>query len=164
MPSTARPPESACTLAIAEAVTAACRVTGFVTPVPSPIRSVLRGRRPVVRSDGHYVRDYFYVEDAAAAYLLLAERLAEEQSLRGEAFNFSYERPMTVLELVSLILRLMKSDLEPDVRSEATGEIRNQYLTAEEARRVLGWKPLFRLEEGLTRTIEWYEALAARQG
>lgn len=131
--------------------------------VPGTIRSVLRGRRPVVRSDGQHVRDYFYVEDAGAAYILLAERLAEEQSLRGEAFNFSYEHPMTVLELVGLILRLMKSDLEPNVRNEATGEIRNQYLGAEKARTVLGWKPLFTLEEGLTRTIEWYEALLARQ-
>jgi CDP-glucose 4,6-dehydratase len=131
--------------------------------VPGTIRSVLRGRRPVIRSDGQHVRDYFYVEDAATAYILLAERLADAQFLRGQAFNFSYERPMTVRELVTLILRLMNSDLDPDVRSAATGEIRSQYLDAEKARKTLGWKPLFTLEEGLTRTIEWYEALLDRE-
>ena len=59
--------------------------------VPGTIRSVLRGERPVIRSDGQFVRDYFYVEDGAAAYMLLAEQLAGEPNLRGEAFNFSNE-------------------------------------------------------------------------
>lgn len=127
--------------------------------VPGTIRSVLRGERPLIRSDGQYVRDYFYVEDAAAANVLLAERLGEDRALDGEAFNFSYERPLTVLEVASLLLRLMDSRLEPDIRNEATDEIRSQYLSAKRARNVLGWKPLFTLEEGLERTIEWYRKL-----
>lgn len=125
--------------------------------VPGTIRSVLRGRRPIIRSDGNYVRDYFYVEDAAAAYTLLAERLAENPDLRGEAFNFSNEKPMRVMELVHCILKQMGSDLEPMVLNEATNEIRCQYLSAAKARRILGWQPLFTLEEGLQRTIEWYK-------
>jgi len=125
--------------------------------VPGTIRSVLRGQRPIIRSDGQYVRDYFYVEDGAAAYMLLAERLAGNPDLRGQAFNFSNETQVTVLELVKRILALMDSDLEPDVRNEATNEIRHQYLSAAKARRVLGWQPLFMLDEGLQRTIEWYK-------
>jgi CDP-glucose 4,6-dehydratase len=125
--------------------------------VPGTIRSVLRGRRPIIRSDGHYVRDYFYVEDAAAAYVLLVERLAKNPDLCGQAFNFSNETQVTVLELVERILKLMGSDLEPDVRNEVTNEIRCQYLSAAKARRVLGWRPLFTLGEGLQRTIEWYK-------
>lgn len=125
--------------------------------VPGTIRSVLRNQRPVIRSDGRYVRDYFYVEDAAAAYILLAERLAENHDLVGQAFNFSNETQLTVLGLVERILALMGSDLEPDVRNEASNEIRCQYLSAVKARRMLGWRPLFTLEEGLQRTIEWYK-------
>jgi CDP-glucose 4,6-dehydratase len=124
--------------------------------VPGTIRSILRGQRPVIRSDGQYVRDYFYVEDGAAAYMLLAEKLAENPSLRGEAFNFSNEIQLTVRALVDKILRLMDSKLEPEVRNEATNEIRLQYLSAEKARRVLSWSPLFELEQGLERTIAWY--------
>ena len=127
--------------------------------VPGTIRSVLRGQQPVIRSDGQYIRDYFYVEDAAAANILLAERLAEDRSLRGVAFNFSHERPMAVLEIVNLILHLMNSELKLDIRNEATGEIRSQCLNAAKARGVLRWKPLFTLEEGLQRTIEWYRSL-----
>jgi CDP-glucose 4,6-dehydratase len=124
--------------------------------VPGTIRSVIRGEPPVIRSDGRYVRDYFYVEDGAAVYMLLAEALATRPDLRGEAFNFSNEEPLTVLELVRRILSAMDSDLEPEIRSEATHEIREQYLSAEKARQVLDWRPLFTLDESLRRTIEWY--------
>lgn len=124
--------------------------------VPGTIRAVLRGQRPIIRSDGRFVRDYFYVEDAAAVYMLLAEQLAANPDLRGQAFNFSNEIPVTVLELVQRILVLMDSGLETDVRNEAMNEIRYQCLSAAKARRVLGWQPLFTSEEGLRRTIAWY--------
>ncbi len=127
--------------------------------VPGTIRSVMRGERPIIRSDGLFVRDYFYVEDGAAANLLLAECLAEHADLRGQAFNFSNEIQVTVLELVAQILSMMGSNLEADVRNEATNEIRHQYLSAVKAREVLGWRPLFTLEEGLRRTIDWYRDL-----
>jgi len=125
--------------------------------VPGTIRSVLRGNRPVIRSDGQFVRDYFYVEDGAAAYMHLAERLATDRSLIGEAFNFSNEIQVTVLELVEQILKYMGSSLEPDVRNEASNEIRHQYLSADKARRLLQWEPLFTLDLGLQKTIEWYK-------
>lgn len=126
--------------------------------VPGTIRSVLRGQRPVIRSDGQYVRDYFYVEDGAAVYMMLAERLAENPKLGGRAFNFSNETQVTVIEMANKILGLMASELEPDVRNEATNEIRHQYLSAARARRELDWQPLFTLDEGLRRTIDWYRS------
>jgi len=130
--------------------------------VPGTIRSVLRGQRPVIRSDGRSVRDYFYVEDGAAAYLTLAEQLSSRPELRGQAFNFSNETPVAVLDLVQRILGLMGSRLAPEVRNEARHEIARQTLTAQKARRVLGWSPSFSLDDGLRRTIDWYaEALEA---
>jgi CDP-glucose 4,6-dehydratase len=131
--------------------------------VPGTIRSVLRSQRPVIRSDGKYIRDYFYIEDGAAAYMLLAERLGASPELRGEAFNFSNEVQVTVLDLVKRILKLMGSGLEPEIRNEATNEILHQYLSAEKARRVLGWKPLFTLDDGLQATIEWYRGFLANE-
>jgi CDP-glucose 4,6-dehydratase len=125
--------------------------------VPGTIRSILRGERPVIRSDGHFVRDYFYIEDGAAAYMLLAEYLLGNPELRGEAFNFSNESQISVLELVNLILREMGSSLKPEIQNQATNEIRHQYLSAERARRLLHWAPEFTLEQGLKRTIAWYE-------
>jgi CDP-glucose 4,6-dehydratase len=124
--------------------------------VPGTIRSVLRGQRPIIRSDGNHVRDYLYAADGAAASMLLAERLAETPDLRGQTFNFSNEVQLTVLELVETILALMDSDLNPDVCNNATNEIRHQYLSAAKARELLGWGPLFTLNEGLRQTVDWY--------
>jgi CDP-glucose 4,6-dehydratase len=129
--------------------------------VPGTIRSIVRGERPVIRSDGQFIRDYFYVEDGAAAYMLLAEQLFARPELRGKAFNFSNEIQVTVLELVQRILCLMKSTLEPDVRNEASNEIRHQYLNASRARQMLRWAPLFTLEQGLEHTAAWYREYLA---
>lgn len=129
--------------------------------IPGTIRSVLRGERPVIRSDGEYIRDYFYVEDGAAAYMLLAEQLAAQPELKGQAFNFSNEIQVSVLEIVHKIMEKMGSELCPDIRNEASNEIRHQYLSAEKARAVLNWRPLFSLDEGLARTIEWYKDFLA---
>jgi CDP-glucose 4,6-dehydratase len=124
--------------------------------VPGTIRAVLSGQRPVIRSDGTFLRDYFYVKDGAAAYLHLAECLAREPALAGNAFNFSTEKPLSVLQLVQRILHVMDSDLSPDVRNEATNEIKHQYLSAEKARTLLRWKPLYDLDAALRETIDWY--------
>lgn len=132
--------------------------------VPGTIRAILRGQRPVIRSDGTPVRDYIYVEDAVSAYLTLAERLAGDPSLAGEAFNFSTETPLSVQEMVHRIQAIMASDLEPLILNEAPGEIRHQYLDASKARRVLGWRPLVGLEEGLRRTEAWYRDHFKRLG
>jgi len=129
--------------------------------VPGTVRSALRGQRPVIRSDGQYIRDYFYVEDGAAAYMLLARELHARPELRGAAFNFSNELQITVLDLVRRILRTVGSDLQPEIRNEASNEIRHQYLSAARARRELNWQPLFTLDEGLTRTIAWYREFLA---
>jgi CDP-glucose 4,6-dehydratase len=131
--------------------------------VPGTIRSILRGQPPVIRSDGSYIRDYFYVEDGAAANMLLAERMAARPDLHGQAFNFSNELQVTVLELVRRILASMKSDLEPEVQNVASNEIIHQYLSAAKARRELEWSPLFTLEEGLKRTIEWYKEFLSQK-
>ncbi len=124
--------------------------------VPGTIRAVLRGQPPIIRSDGTPVRDYFYVEDGAAAYMLLAEKLAAKPELAGQAFNFSNETRVSVTQITQKILDLMQSPLKPEIRNEASHEIREQYLSARKAREELNWRPLFPLEEGLGRTIRWY--------
>ncbi|NLE25517.1 MAG: NAD-dependent epimerase/dehydratase family protein [Clostridiaceae bacterium] len=123
--------------------------------IPQTIKSVLHGERPVIRSDGTFVRDYFYVEDAVEAYLLLAEKMIDH-GLEGQAFNFSNEIQLTVLELVNKILALMKTDLTPIILNQGSNEIIHQYLSAKKAREVLGWKPSYTIDEGLIRTIDWY--------
>lgn len=129
----------------------------FSRLVPGVIRATVRGEPFLIRSDGKFVRDFLYVEDAADAYLTLAERLAGEESLAGEAFNFGLELRPTMLELTEKILAMMgRPDLRPVVQNIASSEIREQYLDASKARKLLAWSPRHGMDEGLRRTIEWY--------
>jgi CDP-glucose 4,6-dehydratase len=124
--------------------------------VPGTVRSFLRGERPVLRSDGGAIRDYIYVKDVAHAYIRLAEAL-DDDAIHGQAFNFSPESRVSVLELVRSIQHEMGCDhLAPDVQNTARGEIASQYLSAEKAKRLLDWQPKYSLERGLGETIEWY--------
>lgn len=131
--------------------------------VPGTIRSLQRGTAPVIRSDGSYVRDYIHVDDGAYAYMLLAERMASNAELCGQAFNFSTHERFTVLELVERIAERMGSSLTPTVLNEARSEIVEQSLNAERARRVLGWQPQLTLDQGLERTIAWYQRFFERR-
>lgn len=123
--------------------------------IPGTIRSALRGEAPLIRSDGTMERDYVYVEDAARAYLGLAQR-ASEEGIRGQAFNFGSGDPISVLDLVDRIRDLAGSAVEPIVLGEAEAEIDRQFLDSSKAEEVLGWRPRVSMEEGLRRTIGWY--------
>lgn len=125
--------------------------------IPGTIRSAMRGKAPLIRSDGSLVRDYIYVEDAASAYMTLAQALSLNPSLKGEAFNFSNETQLNVLDLTRCILKLMGLSLDPIVKGSNQGEIQAQYLDSKKAMNTLGWSPQFGLEEGLKKTIDWYQ-------
>jgi CDP-glucose 4,6-dehydratase len=126
--------------------------------VPGTIRSLLRGERPLIRSDGTMVRDYLYVVDGALAYLRLVEAMADDPTVVGEAFNFSTETPLTVLELVAALQAAAGTALEPDIRATATHEIDSQFLSAAKARKVLGWAPTLTVEQALAETVDWYRS------
>ncbi len=129
--------------------------------VPGSIRLVLEGKAPVLRSDGTFTRDYLYVEDVVDAYLALAQQV-DRDGVRGEAFNFSPERQLSVLELVQQLLAVLgRPDLQPEILNTAQAEIRDQYLDASKAKRVLGWQARVPLQEGLARTIAWYRPFLA---
>ena len=126
--------------------------------IPGTIRSALQGDQPIIRSDGTFVRDYFYVRDAVAAYMRAAEQL-EDMQLAGEAFNFGNETPLSVVEIVEQILALMGlTDLSPVILNQASNEIPRQYLDCSKARARLSWEPKFSIEDGLRECIDWYTA------
>jgi CDP-glucose 4,6-dehydratase len=131
--------------------------------VPGTIRSLLRGERPLIRSDGTMVRDYLYVVDGALAYLRLVEAMAADPAVVGEAFNFSTETPLTVLELVAALQQAAGTDLEPQILATASHEIDSQFLSAAKARMVLGWAPTRSVDHALAETVEWYRVHLADQ-
>lgn len=130
----------------------------FSRLIPGTIRSAILNEQPEIRSNGKYVRDYFYVLDAVEANICLAEKL-DKKEIQGEAFNFSNEEPMEVIEIVERILKIMKvkNKIKPKIFNIATGEIRKQYLASKKARQILKWKPEYTIATGLKETINWYK-------
>jgi len=129
----------------------------FDRTIPGLIKATLADERFVIRSDGQFVRDFLYVKDAAESYLTLGQRLSEDKSISGEAFNFSLGERLTVLEIVQMALRIMgRSDLEPVIQNIVTTEVREQYLDASKARERLGWRPKYGMEEAIRETVAWY--------
>jgi CDP-glucose 4,6-dehydratase len=129
----------------------------FSRTIPGVIKATLDGEPFVIRSDGKFIRDFLYVKDAAESYLILGEKLAEDASLTGEAFNFSLGERLTVLEIVEMALRVMgRTDLKPVIQNIASSEIREQYLDAGKARRMLGWAPKYDMLRAIEETVAWY--------
>lgn len=125
--------------------------------VPDTARTLARGERPVLRSDGTAERDYLYVEDAVDAYIAVLASL-DRPELSGRAWNAGWGRPVPVLEMVRTLIKLSDHDVEPDIRGEGTphGEIDRQYLDSTAIREELGWEPRWDLERGLRASWEWY--------
>ncbi|MFA5059479.1 MAG: GDP-mannose 4,6-dehydratase [Candidatus Omnitrophota bacterium] len=129
--------------------------------VPDAVKSVLKGKRLIIRSNGRYTRDYIYVEDIVRGYIVLAEKI-QSLKLLGQAFNFSNEKPLSVLSLFSEIVSSAKKitklkKIEPKILNRAQFEIQHQYLSSRKANRVLGWKAHYDLKQGLDKTIRWYQ-------
>ncbi|MCK4517371.1 GDP-mannose 4,6-dehydratase [Candidatus Babeliales bacterium] len=125
--------------------------------IPGTINSILQDENPLIRSNGLFVRDYIYVKDVAHAYRMLAEQM-DRPEVVGQCFNFSTDQPYNVLQLVDQILELMGAKhLKPIIQNNASNEIPEQHLSSEKARRMLGWKPQYGVQDGLKETIEWYK-------
>ncbi len=124
--------------------------------VPDTIRSFLNNQPISLRSDGTYLRDYIYVKDVTSAYLQMGESVFRGEAV-GEAFNFSPEKAVSVLELVQAIQKEMNCEhLQPVILNNAAGEIHSQYLDSSKAQKSLNWKPQYSLDRGLRETIQWY--------
>ena len=125
--------------------------------IPGTIKSILNGERPIIRSNGLFIRDYIYVKDVVDAYLTVAEKM-DNDSVVGEAFNFSTDKAFNVIEIVSLIAELMgASHLKPIIENRASNEILDQHLCSKKSRDILDWFAKYGVERGLKETIDWYK-------
>jgi CDP-glucose 4,6-dehydratase len=129
--------------------------------VPGTIKSLIEGKRPIIRSDGRPIREYFFVEDAVEAYLTMAESIGRKKIL-GQAFNFSSGERIQVSEMVKKIISLVGSDAEPEILNTSRNEITDQYLSIEKAKDILAWSPKYSVDQGLKLTIPWYREMMNR--
>jgi CDP-glucose 4,6-dehydratase len=129
----------------------------FSRVIPSAVRSVLLNKNPVIRSDGSAVRDYLYISDAVDAYITLAEGI-KRPAVSGQVFNFSTLRPLSVLRVVNKIIEVSgMPNLEPSILRKAVPEMPVLHLSSEKAREMLDWSDKVMLEQGLKKTLNWFD-------
>ena len=126
--------------------------------VPYTIRQALKGENVVLRSNGKFTRDFLYIKDAVLINDMFIDRhLSPSSDLNyGEAYNFSLEIELSVIELVRRILDIMESDVGVEIDGRAQHEIPNMRLSCAKAKEELGWVPKYSLDDGLIETIESY--------
>ncbi len=124
--------------------------------IPGTIRSLIANEPIILRSDGKFTRDFLYIEDAVDIQLMLAERVLEDEAVRGEAFNFSLEVDVEIIDLVEKIASLMGGNADIRVNLAAPAEIRFMRVASDKARERLGWAPKFDLDLALRAAIDWY--------
>jgi UDP-glucose 4-epimerase len=115
------------------------------------INRALRGEPLIVYGDGKQTRDFIYVKDVVKANILAAE----SSKANGKVFNVARGERTTILELALKIIDATNSSSSIVFDKPRPGDIRHSQADISEIRK-LGFKPEYSLEDGLSRTIEWY--------
>ncbi|MFZ5800896.1 MAG: NAD-dependent epimerase/dehydratase family protein [Candidatus Omnitrophota bacterium] len=134
----------------------------FSRLIPDAICCAVSGKTLKIRSNGKFIRDYIYVKDIVAGYLLLGRKMYQK-NLSGKAFNFSDERPLSVLQMVKLVGKAASVPLRYEILNQAQYEIKRQYLCSAAARRILRWRPRYSLSKALQETVAWYKSRGQRE-
>lgn len=122
--------------------------------IPGAIKAGLTDTVLNIRSDGKMIREYLYVEDVVNGYLMLAENI---KKTAGEAFNFSSGERFNVTGVVEKVENCLGKKIRTKILNIAKNEIREQYLSSEKIRKLLGWNAKYIIEEGLKEMIPWYK-------
>ena len=112
-----------------------------------------RGKAPVIYGDGKQTRDFVYVKDVVRAMLLACER----EAAVGEVFNLASATQTSILQLTTMLNKVLGTDIPPEFGPARTGEVRFSEGNVRRAREALGWETAIPMREGLTRTIRMEE-------
>jgi nucleoside-diphosphate-sugar epimerase len=120
------------------------------------ITLMLRGQQPTIYGDGEQSRDFTYVDNAVDANLLACKAPAAE--VAGKVFNVATGERITLNETFKLLQRLTSYSGAPVYGAERSGDIKHSLADISLAEKHLGYKPRVNFEEGLRRTVGWYQA------
>lgn len=117
------------------------------------IAALSQGRAPQIQGDGRQSRDFTYVGDAVQALL----KAADTPGISGRVYNVGAGGSVTILELVQILNRLLGTAIQPSFQPPRPGDVRFSRADISRARAELGYRPEVSVEEGLRRTLKWYQ-------
>ena len=122
----------------------------YAAVIPKFIRLMLKGQQPTVFGDGKQSRDFTYVENVVSANIK-----AMDSEVQGEVINVANGTPITVLQLVEEINKVLGTDLKPVFLPERKGDIKHSFADNSLAKRLIGYEEVVGFHEGLKKTMEW---------
>ena len=126
--------------------------------IPGTLNSLIKSKKPILRSNGKFKRDYLYIDDVIDGYMRLGQQMGINKTISGIAFNFGSGKPITVLNLVKIILKFFdKQSSFLVIKNKAKNEITDQYSGYELANKILKWKPKVSIEDGIKKSFDWYK-------
>jgi UDP-N-acetylglucosamine/UDP-N-acetyl-alpha-D-glucosaminouronate 4-epimerase len=126
----------------------------YAAVIPRFVMALLEGRQPVIYGDGLQSRDFTYVENVVEANLLASEA----EGAAGRAFNVACGGRYSLLELLDNLKKALGSSIEPIHEAARAGDVRDSQASIEAAQEALGYRVKVDFDEGLRRTVEWYQA------
>jgi UDP-glucose 4-epimerase len=122
----------------------------YAAVVPRFIARLLEGKPPVIYGDGNQSRDFTYVGNVVAGNLLAASA----PDVAGEVLNVATGRSLTVHELSAAVQEILGVEIQPVYESARVGEVEHSAADISRAERLLGYRPVQSVEEGLMATTE----------
>jgi nucleoside-diphosphate-sugar epimerase len=116
------------------------------------IKALSEGTRPVIYGDGGQTRDFTYVSNVVDGVL----RAAEAPGVGGQVFNVATNHRISLNELLATLKKIFASDVEPIYKDARQGDVRDSQADISKAEKLLGYKPIVGLEEGLRKTVDWF--------
>lgn len=123
------------------------------------IRRLIEGEDILVFGDGKQIRDYNYVGDVVEALLLAAQA----DDANGQIYNLGADDPMNLKDTAELLIRINKQgtyQLVPFPENRKKIDIGDYYGDYRKIRSQLGWKPETTLEQGLEKTLDFYNSFS----
>jgi len=121
--------------------------------IPCIMNAIASNKQLLIRSNGKYVRDYLYVKDVVAGYILLAQNIEKS---KGEAFNFGSDDTLTVLEIIQQIEKAVHTKINYKILNTAKNEIPYQSLNCSKIK-LMGWRQHYSIKRIISRILGWYK-------
>jgi len=121
--------------------------------IPQTILNLLNDKKIPVYGDGKQIRDWLYVQDHCEALIEVWKH-----GVVGEKYNIGGECEVQNIDLIKKIISLMgKDESMIEYVKDRPGHDRRYSTDISKITKDLNWKPRFDIDDGLTKTIEWYE-------
>jgi nucleoside-diphosphate-sugar epimerase len=125
----------------------------YAAVIPKFVTAMLGSRPPIVEGDGLQTRDFTFIDNVVHGTLLACHT----PGVAGETFNIACGDRINLLEMITLLNGFMGTRIEPVFADPRPGDVRHSRASIEKARRMLDYQPIVSFEEGLGRTLAWYQ-------